>query len=82
MGEIENNEKLEKLKGLYEREMQLLKDQIQEKEKIATDVAKNNAKNEKQIEVQQKEVSSQIVYRALLLVLFNALSNVKSYKSF
>ena len=82
MGEIENNEKLEKLKGLYEREMQLLKDQIQEKEKIATDVAKNNAKNEKQIEVQQKEVSSQIVYRALLLVFFNALSNVKSYKSF
>ena len=50
------SEKIEKLKGLHSREIKLLKGETDEKQKILSDMQKQNAKYEKQIEVQQKEV--------------------------
>ena len=49
-------DKIEKLKGLHSREIKLLKGETDEKQKILSDMQKQNAKYEKQIEVQQKEV--------------------------
>ena len=54
--DAEYNEKIEKLKGLHTREMKLLKTELEEKGKTVSELSKQFAKGEKQIEVQQKEV--------------------------